>query len=300
MGSPLVPALANIFMGFHESKWLTEYILNKPTFYLRYVDAILAAFGNEQDSLNFFNFLNRHPNIKFTIGKQINHSIAFLDVFISGTNNQDLILQTYHKLTYTGLLLNFKSFTSFSYKISLIKCLIDRSFKTSKNWNSFHNDIESIKSNLIKNAYLPFLIDSVNKKYLDYNLSSNQNQLKDKSEVHYFTLAYMDNLSQHIKNKFSKRCKEFFKKNFNMKVVFSSFKIKNYFPYKDPNPNDLKSFPVYKFTCARCSCSCIDETCCHFKIRLKNILKRIKSIIFLNIYTQPQYALTHIILFVLK
>ena len=93
---------------------------------------ILAGFDKEQDPLNFLNFLNnRHPNIKFTIEKQINHSIAFLDVFISGLNNQNLTLQTYHKLTYTGFLLNFKVFTSFLYKINLIKCLIDRSFKTS-------------------------------------------------------------------------------------------------------------------------------------------------------------------------
>ena len=53
MGSPLVPVLTNIFMGFHESKWLNENNFNKPKFYLRYVDAILAAFDNEQDSLNF-------------------------------------------------------------------------------------------------------------------------------------------------------------------------------------------------------------------------------------------------------
>ena len=103
-------------MGFHVSKWLNEYNLSKPKFYLRYVDDILAAFDNEQDSLNFLNFLNnRHPNIKFTIEKQINHSITFLDVFISGINNQNHTLQAYHKSTYTGLLLDFKTFTSFSY-----------------------------------------------------------------------------------------------------------------------------------------------------------------------------------------
>ena len=73
MSSPLVPVLANIFMDFYESKWLNEYNLNKHTFYLRYVDEILAAFENEQDSLNFLNFLNnKHPNIKFTIEKQVN------------------------------------------------------------------------------------------------------------------------------------------------------------------------------------------------------------------------------------
>ena len=96
--------LANIFMSFLESKWLNEYSFNKPKFYLSYADNILAAFDNEQDSLNFSNFLNnRHPNIKFTIEKQINHSIAFLDVFISDINNQNLTLQAYHKLTYTGI-----------------------------------------------------------------------------------------------------------------------------------------------------------------------------------------------------
>ena len=129
-------------MGFHESKWLNEYNLNKSKFYLRYGDDILAASDNKQDSLNFLIFSsNRHPNIKFTIEKQINDFIAFLDVFLSGIHNQNLKLQTYHKSTYTGLLLNFKSFTSFSYKISLIKCLIDRSFKICNNWNSFHNDM---------------------------------------------------------------------------------------------------------------------------------------------------------------
>ena len=134
MGSPLAPVLANIFMGFYESNWLNEYNLNKPNFYLRYVDDILAAFDNEQDSLKFLDFIKKkHPNITFTIEKQMSHSVSFLDVFISGINNQIVTLQTYHKSTYTGLLLIFKSFTSFSYKINLIKCLVDRSLKIFNN-----------------------------------------------------------------------------------------------------------------------------------------------------------------------
>ena len=144
-----------------------------------------------------------HPNIEFTIEKQINHSIAFLDLFISGINNQNLTLQIYHKSTYTGLLLNFKSFTSFLYKIGLIKCLIDKLFKT---WNSFHNDIENIKSNLITNAYPPFLIDKVIKKYLNLKFSSNQNQLKGTSDVRCFKLPYISNLAHHIKNELSRIC----------------------------------------------------------------------------------------------
>ena len=53
MSSPLALILADIFMGFHQSKWLNEYNLNIPKFYLRLADDILTDFYNEQDSLNF-------------------------------------------------------------------------------------------------------------------------------------------------------------------------------------------------------------------------------------------------------
>ena len=122
-----------------------------------------------------------------------------------------------------------------------MKCLTDRSFKICSNWNSFHIDTESIKSNLIKNAYPPFLIKKVIKKYLNYKFSRNQNQLKDTSDVHYFKLPYIGNLLHHINNKLSKLCEEFCKDNFNIQLVFTSYKIKNYFSDKDPIPDDLKS-----------------------------------------------------------
>ena len=113
MGSPLAIIIANIFIGFYKFKRLNKYNLNKPKLYLRYVDDILAALEKEQDWLNFLNFLNnKHPNIKFTLEKQVNHSIAFPDVFISGTDNQNLTLQTYHKSTYMRLHLNLKEFYS--------------------------------------------------------------------------------------------------------------------------------------------------------------------------------------------
>ena len=160
--------------------------------------------------------------------------------------------------------------------------MIDRSFKICNNWNSFHNDIENIKSNLIKNAYPPFLIDKVIKKYLDYKFSRDQNQLKDTPDVHYFKLPYIDNLSHHINNKLSKLCKEFFKENFNIKLVFNSFKIKNYFSYKDRIPDDLKSFLVYKFTCT----SYIGEICRHFKTRIEEHVKKDnKSHIFKHLHS---------------
>ena len=48
---------------------------------------------------NFLN--NRQRNIKFTVEKKMIYSIAFLDVFVSGINTQNLTFQAYHKSTYT-------------------------------------------------------------------------------------------------------------------------------------------------------------------------------------------------------
>ena len=60
----------------------------------------------------------------------------------------------------------------------------------------------------------------------------------------------MGNVSHHIKIKIQNFAKSFVNKKINIKLVFNSFKIKDYLSYKDPIHNDLKSFLVYKFTCA--------------------------------------------------
>ena len=52
-----------------------------------------------------------NPNGKFTMETENSKVILFLDVLIDNRNNI-LNITTYHKWTYSGLLLNFDSFTS--------------------------------------------------------------------------------------------------------------------------------------------------------------------------------------------
>ena len=67
------------------------------------------------------------------------------------------------------------------------------------------------------------------------------------------TLNYHILTTWHIilKTNFPNFLREFCKENADIKLVFTSIKIQNYFSYKDSIPDDLKSFLVYKFTCAR-------------------------------------------------
>ena len=104
MGSPLGPALANLFMGYYEKQWLSSDNGKKVKFYRRYVDDIFCLFNNEKDADDFLGFLNeQHKNIKFTIEKEMNKRLPFLDVLIS--NNATFSTSIFRKNTFTGLLL---------------------------------------------------------------------------------------------------------------------------------------------------------------------------------------------------
>ena len=90
MGFPLVPVLINLFMGHHEKLWLENWQGSEVLFYRSYVEDTFCLFHSENDALLFFNCINaRHPNIRFTKEKEIDHKIPFLDVLI---NNDTIFL----------------------------------------------------------------------------------------------------------------------------------------------------------------------------------------------------------------
>ena len=128
MGSPLGPALGNLFMDYHENKWFSSEESSTVLFYKRYVDDIFCLIKCETDAKRFLTFLNRrHSNIKFTIEKEKINQLPFLDILNDSSSNK-LVTSVYRKPTYTRLLTNYNTFTYPNYKKGLIKTLIDRTF----------------------------------------------------------------------------------------------------------------------------------------------------------------------------
>ena len=145
MGSPLAPVLANLFLGHHENIWLNKYQGPSLQFYRRYVDDTFCLFNNEQEALVFFDFLNSQiPNIKFPMEKESNKMLAFFDVYISNKDPCNLLTSVYRKNTFTGLLSNFYSFTSYSYKIGLILTLVDTACKINNTLAKFNDDFKML------------------------------------------------------------------------------------------------------------------------------------------------------------
>ena len=75
--------------------------------------------------------------------------------------------------TFTGLLTNYLSFAPPSYKIGLIRTLIDRVFKINNTWLGFHKDIVNLVFILRKNLFPVHLIDKCVYRYLNTAIDRN-------------------------------------------------------------------------------------------------------------------------------
>ena len=73
-------------------------------------------------------------NIKFTIKKEKNNQLPFLDL------QNKRVTSVYLKPTYTGLLTNYNSFTSPNCKKGLIKKITDWTIYINNTWSGIHYD----------------------------------------------------------------------------------------------------------------------------------------------------------------
>ena len=127
MGSPLGPALANIFLCYHKSNWLKDCPKNfKPIYYKRYVDDIFVLFKKPEHANFFLEYINKkHKNIKFSIETELNGSLSFLDVKIF-RENEKFVTSVFRKHTFSGVYTNFISLIPLEYKFGLVHTLLTR------------------------------------------------------------------------------------------------------------------------------------------------------------------------------
>ena len=108
MGSPLGRALANIFVGYYESKLFNKIL--KPILYCHYSDETFSLFHKETEFQKFLNCLvSLQPSLKFTNEIETNNSLPFLDVLVTKSINK-FITSVYRKPTFTGRYIHWNSF----------------------------------------------------------------------------------------------------------------------------------------------------------------------------------------------
>ena len=157
MGSPLGPALANIFVGYYESKLFQT--TSKPEMYYRYMDDTFVVFSNEDECDLFLDSLNSlQPSLRFTFEKESNLALPFLDVLVEKSPSK-FITSIYRKPTFTGLYLRWNSFSPPKRKTNLILTLTHRALAICSP-EKLSSELNKIKSILLTNGYPEHVIKS--------------------------------------------------------------------------------------------------------------------------------------------
>ena len=156
-GSPLGPALANIFVGYYKSKLFQT--TSKPEISYRYMDDNFVVFSNEDECDLFLNSLNSlNPSLRFTFEKEFNLALPFLDVLVEKSPSK-FITSIYRKPTFTSQYLRWNSFSPRKRKTNLILTLTHRALAICSP-ETLPSELDKIKSILLTNGYPEHVIKS--------------------------------------------------------------------------------------------------------------------------------------------
>ena len=267
MGSPISATLANIFLCHYEEIWLDECPIEfKPHTYYRYVDDTFMLFHHESHIPLFLNYLNsKHNKIKFTNEIESNNKLSFLDVKVTRENN-NFITDVYRKPTFTGLGLNFNSFTPIKYKINNIKCLLFRTYEICSSFSLLHKQIVFLKTYFVNNCYSSSIIENQIMKFLNKKYSSNLPVSKAPKNKIYIKFPYYGHLSFQIRKSIQTICNKYFPQ-LDIHIIFvNNYQIRSFFKFKDSVSDVLRSSLVYKYRCG-CNATYVGMTSRHFHIR---------------------------------
>ena len=266
MGSPLSAPMANLFLAHHEVKWLDECPDDfKPLLYRRYVDDTFMVFRRSEQIEQFFNFMNqRHPNIRFTKEYEVNGILNFLDLKVEKIMQNNLAsfrTSVFRKLTFTGLGLNFHSFTFFNFKINGIKTLLHRAFTLSDSWLSFHHEILFLLNYFKSNGYPEQIFYKVLRNFIKKKFSNPTPMATVDRMKFYVKLPFISNASSSfIQSNFNRFLRSYFP-HIDFRFLFlNNYTIQGLLKHKDTLPDALSSGLVYKYESGACGSTYIGQT----------------------------------------
>ena len=246
MGSPLSVALANIFVGYLESKLFES--TTKPSLYHQYVDDFFAIFGSEDECTSFLDALNSmHSALKFTFEKKENAQLPFLDVLVE-KSNEGFLTSVFRKPTFTGQYFHWDPFGPTKRKTNLIETLVHRALMICSK-SKLQHELENISSILQNNGYPESIIQSIiSKKIALFNRKPKEGP--QKCPV-YLKLPWIGKISLNFEKQTKiaiNRCYQAVEP----RIIFTTRKI---LPAIHENvlPSLQQSMIVYQYVC-RCDC----------------------------------------------
>ena len=131
---------------------------------------------------------------------------------------------------------------------------------------------------LRKNLFPVHLIEKCVYRYLNTAIDRNGSiqNTTSQGKQYFYKLPYLGRFSTIAQSKI-RRLVNRYCHDLDIKLVFTTFKLRNLFSVKDSVPRELRSRVIYKFTCACCNACYIGETGRHFSTRVREHLSSDKS-----------------------
>lgn len=196
MGNPLSPTIADIVLDTLLEK-TTDDLKNENIdlkIITKYVDDLFAVIKKQDEERILKIFNSYHNKIKFTIEREENNSLPYLDMKLYRENNK-IITDWYSKSISSGRLINFHSTQPTKQKtntaINLIKTalqLSDDKFKT--------KNINKIKEILINNSYPMHTINNMINRVIN-DKPNTESTNKTSGITKYHSLSFVPKLTEH-------------------------------------------------------------------------------------------------------
>lgn len=286
MGSPLSCVIADVFMNELEHKIImnSDRYADNILMWNRYVDDVLVIWKNTPDNSieELHKYINSiHTKIQFTIEKENNNSLNFLDLTLMKEHNR-ITYKIYRKPTATDIVIPYDSYHAPNIKMASFRSLIDRLYSVPMSMQDINNEKQIVLQIGRNNGYTQQQINKIfttheNKIYLR-NYSTLYDDNHEKKESAYRSIKYQGPISYIVKKKLSRYGIDIsFKTDNNMKVLLGNAKDKM---------DMLQCSGVYKLECGCCSASYVGETGRALNVRIEEHLKNKNSYFYkhLNIH----------------
>ena len=200
MDCNLSPIIAECLVSYIFDKAIDTFI-NPPRILKYFVDDSFMIINKRFSDLFFkhvCNIGNELKTIKFTIEKEADNQISFLDIKIVKERNT-LKTSVFRKDTHSNRYLNFNSHHSLQNRKSVIRTLVNRAFTHISDQSTLISELNNIKYVLNENNYPSKIIDPIiDSYYTKYNSSSLTNNNKEFDKDNIISIPYIRGLSEKI------------------------------------------------------------------------------------------------------
>jgi predicted GIY-YIG superfamily endonuclease len=269
IGNPLSPILAELFMGRLEKEMKKEKWF--PRFYLRFVDDIIVVIKKD-DNIVLNELNSRHAAINFTIEKESEGKLPFLDLMIHREKDK-ITLDIYRKPTDAPLCIPNKSYHHYRHKLAAFESAFFRLCNLPLNEKRHKKELEYILNMGRLNGFESWKLKVIYEKHMRMTKNRNFTTLERISERKPKTIRTIRGREENklaivpfyapITNELSRRMKKH-----NINVVFrNESTLKSLLGgIKRKTPDDECS-GIYEIPCQDCEKVYIGQTRRRFETR---------------------------------